>query len=1173
MKLAYTAILFFILIYGGVDKLGLNEALAVGSPRWEYHLASRSENRCPQTKAVRWQPFTPDTYIKNSNSHDYVWVRFPMPSKLVPHPVVYTEAGAFPYQICFKGRSIFINGRMRGGYNVPPHIYKTIPIDEDYRSASLYIKIYNAKYKVFVGRDIAKILPNDEVFHNAVRRRLPFLLISFVYLLVGLTLVVLFLFKVNQRIYFYLGSFLIGLSIYTCTYNEAFCLLLQGSHAGWIWAYNFSCYASVAAFSFYLSEVFFNHRKFFSMIGYLFLGGALIEMSFRFFKPSIAAFVCRHIYNAALVLTVLILLYLTIRSAFKGDRETRTEARIITVGFGCITISVIIAVLIASAESVEGLSFLAPVFASVPLEKGDYMSIGSFLFVSCLVFIVGRRFALLHADLEIKNRELIRLDMMKDEFLANTSHELKTPLTGMIGIAESLIDGIAGEIESAVKKNLRMIVLSGKRLSTLINDILDYVKLRNQNLKLNYSSVALKPLAEIVIAVLEHFRQGKRLTLLNTIPDDTPLVRGDENRIQQIFYNLIGNAVKFSEEGEISVSAKTVDDIVEISVSDSGIGIPPAMLERIFHPFEQVDGTISRSFGGTGLGLSITRQLVELHGGRIWVNSEKRQGTTFYFSLPVASPRDVAEINQAPLEHQKSERLPFPEPLFDTCDVTPVMPLNLGEKTAAVEKAQLPPAISLGMPRILVADDEKVNLYVLRNQLSLQNYQVTTAQNGLEVLELVENQAPFDLLILDIMMPKLSGYRVCRELRKKFSMFELPILMLTVRNRTEDLIAGFQAGANDYLVKPFDKAELLARVTTLSSFKQAIDASLATARRLESEKKQRMISERLQKLIKNLTSTLELKDIMQQLLDAIHESIPFQRSIFLEYVDKGFKVIYSSWDNLEQLKEITSHSILKQIANQRQIYKISPREIRAAKVCGSLLGIPIVYKDNVSGVILLDTGSGNGLGSQDIDLISTYTAHAGVIIENARLFKKVMTLATLDGLTNLYNRRHFFELAEREFIGAKRYHRALSLIIFDIDNFKRINDALGHIVGDQILRQVSKRVRHEVKRKVDIIGRYGGEEFAVLLPETSLKSAVRLAEALRKAIETESFPVPDLGEQHVTISLGVAEINSTTSDFEELLKLADDALYVAKRSGRNCVKIIANENTALQTIQATEGQS
>ncbi len=388
------------------------------------------------------------------------------------------------------------------------------------------------------------------------------------------------------------------------------------------------------------------------------------------------------------------------------------------------------------------------------------------------------------------SRRLREVDKLKDDFLANTSHELRTPLYGITGLAESLIDGVAGKVPSAVKSNLAMIVSSGRRLSHLVNDILDFSQLRHQSLELTRRPVDLRPLVEVVLALSRPLVGSKSLVLTNAVPGDLPPADADEDRLQQILHNLVGNAVKFTESGSVEVAAEAVDAQLVVRVTDTGIGILKEEHERIFDAFEQADASTEREFGGTGLGLAVTRQLVALHGGEIEMQSTPGEGSTFAFTLPIAA----AEATSA-------------------AEITIPAALEIDSVPDAPEVTAEPRPAGEDSARILVVDDEPVIRQVLVNQLAAEGYAITQATSGAEALAQIEECLP-DLVLLDVMMPRMSGYEVCRTLRKRNSLEELPVVFLTAKGQPSDLVVGLAAGANDYLPKPVSKSELLARVRT-----------------------------------------------------------------------------------------------------------------------------------------------------------------------------------------------------------------------------------------------------------------------------------------------------------------------------------------------------------------------
>ncbi len=391
------------------------------------------------------------------------------------------------------------------------------------------------------------------------------------------------------------------------------------------------------------------------------------------------------------------------------------------------------------------------------------------------------------------NDELQKIDRLKDKFLANTSHELRTPLNGIIGLADSLFDGAAGDLPDKAKHDLQMISSSGRRLSNLVNDILDFSKLRNHDLQLQIRPLDLHSLTNIVLQVVQPLIFNKELNLVNAISPSAPLVDADENRIQQIMLNLVENAIKFSEVGDIVVSSDLVDDHVVVSIKDPGIGIRKDMQQVIFETFEQGDEDISNDYGGTGLGLSVTKKLVELHRGEIWVESVVGEGSTFFFTL---SP---SKVDRSEVEEDTSEVKQKLSRLVEAPETEVALPVFSPREDDGV--------------RVLVVDDEPVNRQVLENHLNLAGYQVSMASNGEEALQLIE-QGEFDIILLDVMMPKMNGFEVCSKLRELYLPNELTVVMLTAKNQVSDLVAGFNVGANDYLTKPFAKDELLSRLGT-----------------------------------------------------------------------------------------------------------------------------------------------------------------------------------------------------------------------------------------------------------------------------------------------------------------------------------------------------------------------
>ncbi|NAX34983.1 hybrid sensor histidine kinase/response regulator, partial [Vibrio sp. V29_P1S30P107] len=428
---------------------------------------------------------------------------------------------------------------------------------------------------------------------------------------------------------------------------------------------------------------------------------------------------------------------------------------------------------------------------------------------------------------------------LKDEFLATTSHELRTPLHGMIGIAEALISGANGPINAAHKYQLDIIISSGQRLASLVDDLLDYHKMRYGHLDMDYRAVNLASATRLVLELSSHLLGKKQIRIINQVAETSVWVSADAQRLEQVLYNLIGNAIKYTSEGKIVISATQLQDHVRVQVVDTGQGIPAEQLEHIFEPLIQAGHDSSRYRQGAGLGLSISRQLIELMHGSLYVSSQPMVGTTFSFTLPLATQEQIEHVQRTQIAH-------FQVPEFTELEQD--------------DEHHLPE--NPDGPLLLVADDEPVNLRILDSFLRLEGYRVKTVLDGHDVLSAVEHDQPA-LLLLDIMMPGMSGYQVCEQLRQHYDHAQLPIIMLTALNQNDDRLKGFDVGANDYLSKPFNKQELAARIQAHLTASQAEKRRIENAQ-LQKELKQRAMVE---------ASLLETQGRLLEQLDSAPEAI------------------------------------------------------------------------------------------------------------------------------------------------------------------------------------------------------------------------------------------------------------------------------------------------------------
>lgn len=410
-----------------------------------------------------------------------------------------------------------------------------------------------------------------------------------------------------------------------------------------------------------------------------------------------------------------------------------------------------------------------------------------------------------------QNEELKRLDRLKSEFLANTSHELRTPLNGIIGLLDMVLVGAFGEIEANPRARLALALTSANRLKKLINDMLDFSagESRGEALLSRQNVDIERLIKEQAAPQFEGINFTKNIELIIDFPAGDFHIYGDADKLRQVFVNLLGNAFKFTNTGSITIHAAAIPNqsglvgYVQCEIRDTGIGIPEHLLERIFDVFFQVEGGADRKYEGTGLGLAIAKKIVEQHGGEIWAESTVGEGTTVFVKLPTRP-----ESMLAPSETRK--------PVVKAIEASAAA--SIASHLPAVDQPE-DSALSGAQARqgegetILVIDDEPINVEVLRAQLQFHNYQVVGVHSGQAGLDYLERCVALpDLILLDVMMPEMSGYEFCKRLKENSAHRNIPIIMVSAKSQVTDRIYALNLGALDYVVKPFEKAELLARL-------------------------------------------------------------------------------------------------------------------------------------------------------------------------------------------------------------------------------------------------------------------------------------------------------------------------------------------------------------------------
>ena len=480
---------------------------------------------------------------------------------------------------------------------------------------------------------------------------------------------------------------------------------------------------------------------------------------------------------------------------------------------------------------------------------------------------------------------------------------------------------------------------------------------------------------------------------------------------------------------------------------------------------------------------------------------------------------------------------------------------------------------------VLLADDNKLAVKVTGSILEQAGYRVDVARDGIEAAIKAFSLLP-DLMILDIEMPKIRGYQVCRLLKEDPLTSWMPIIMLTGREHQSDMFWGLKTGADAYITKGFKPEHLLEKVEELLSFCGEYQEAKELSRKRRKDVTEEYVIDKITDLLdRKLYETTILNDIAA-LSGSLHD-LPETISSIFEILDKLFNYSVGSLLFLEEMElylyvnHPVSAETLEEVAEEtlrtasgyawqaRDPQLIERVVFNQDRIDGPpaekhpkpvYIHIPLTSHKKVIGVLVMAGPSTPAFRRDAPGILNLVCNELTMILDNARLYEDAKRMAITDGLTRIYNHRFFQELFEKEFKRASRYHTVFSLIMLDIDFFKRLNDTYGHLFGDEILKEMATLVKGCL-RTMDILARYGGEEFAILLPETDLENGVCTAERIRMAVENHDF-AGSLGKPvAVTVSQGVTSFPSPGIEKRsDMVAKADAALYEAKEAGRNCVR-------------------
>ncbi|WDT74987.1 MAG: response regulator [Candidatus Manganitrophus sp.] len=384
--------------------------------------------------------------------------------------------------------------------------------------------------------------------------------------------------------------------------------------------------------------------------------------------------------------------------------------------------------------------------------------------------------------------KLMEMDRIKSEFLSNVSHELRTPLTSIIGFSEILLDRLAGALSPDQESYVRNMNTSGQHLLEIINNLLDLSKIKAGKMEIHPHLFSLRSLLETIQQTVIPMTYKKGLHFDLSVDEGVDMVYTDEGKVKQILLNILGNAIKFTPaKGSVQLQVRAGRlgraRAIEISIRDTGIGIPAHALSKIFDEFQQIDGSYTRDYPGTGLGLAITKRFVDILGGEIHVESRSGAGSTFRVSIPIPEERDV----QPP----------------------PIQTFSSSEMTARADAILNIPALSEGAeedrPRILVVEDDPAVAKLLALYLTQEGYAVVHAYDGQDAIEKAQEIKPF-AITLDIMLPRIDGWEVLKKLKTLPSTKDIPVIIVSI---VENPTLGFSLGAVDYFTKPINRKGLI----------------------------------------------------------------------------------------------------------------------------------------------------------------------------------------------------------------------------------------------------------------------------------------------------------------------------------------------------------------------------